>query len=230
MKRFTALFTALMLLFTAAAALADTKITVSGTGEIPVSADNAVVSLGVNIRESDVLTAQQEANRITAAIREALTALGIPQDCLNTDLLNVYVIYDYQGGDEKVSGYNAGSTLAVRVTDMDKVGPVIDAAFAAGANTLNGITYSATDTEEAKAEALKKAVADAKAKADVLAEASGLKITGIEAVTEGGTYSYENSVGNFRTLGKEEAADTGTIVQAARLIVSANVTVTFTAE
>ncbi len=218
MKRFTALFTALMLLFTAAAALADTKITVSGTGEIPVSADNAVVSLGVNIRESDVLTAQQEANRITAAIREALTALGIPQDCLNTDLLNVYVIYDYQGGDEKVSGYNAGSTLA------------IDAAFAAGANTLNGITYSAADTEEAKAEALKKAVADAKAKADVLAEASGLKITGIEAVTEGGTYSYENSVGNFRTLGKEEAADTGTVVQAARLIVSANVTVTFTAE
>ena len=123
MKRFTALFTALMLLFTAAAALADTKITVSGTGEIPVSADNAVVSLGVNIRESDVLTAQQEANRITAAIREALTALGIPQDCLNTDLLNVYVIYDYQGGDEKVSGYNASSTLAVKVTDMDKVGP-----------------------------------------------------------------------------------------------------------
>ena len=211
MKRFTALFTALMLLFTAAAALADTKITVSGTGEIPVSADNAVVSLGVNIRESDVLTAQQEANRITAAIREALMALGIPQDCLNTDLLNVYVIYDYQGVDEKVSGYNASSTLAVKVTDMDKVGPVIDAAFA-------------------KAEALKKAVADAKAKADVLAEASGLKITGIEAVTEGGTYSYENSVGNFRTLGKEEAADTGTVVQAARLIVSANVTATFTAE
>ena len=145
-------------------------------------------------------------------------------------MLNVYVIYDYQGGDEKVSGYNASSTLAVKVTDMDKVGPVIDAAFAAGANTLNGITYSATDTEEAKAEALKKAVADAKAKADVLAEASGLKITGIEAVTEGGTYSYENSVGNFRTLGKEEAADTGTVVQAARLIVSANVTATFTAE
>ena len=52
----------------------------------------------------------------------------------------------------------------------------------------------------------------------------------VEAVTEGGTYSYENSVGNFRTLGKEEAADTGTVVQAARLIVSANVTVTFTAE
>ena len=126
--------------------------------------------------------------------------------------------------------YSADSTLAVKTTDMDGVGSLIDASFAAGANTLNGITYSAADTEEAKAEALKKAVTDAKAKADVLAEASGLKITGIEAVTEGGTYSYENSVGNFRTLGKEEAADTGTVVQAARLIVSANVTVTFTAE
>lgn len=235
MKRFTALFTALMLLFTAAAALADTKITVSGTGEIPVSADNAIISLGVNIRESDVLTAQQEANRITAAIREALTALGIPQDCLNTDLLNVYVIYDYQGGDEKVSGYNASSTLAVKVTDMDKVGPVIDAAFAAGANTLNGITYSATDTEEAKAEALKKAVADAKAKADVLAEASGLKITGVRVITEGGVYSYENNVGNVYakaagSMDYEAAEDAGTVVQSAKLIVSASVSITYTAE
>ena len=55
--------------------------------------------------------------------------------------------------------------------------------FSAGANTLNGISFSASDTSEAKAEALREAVADAKNKADVLAEASGLKITGIESLS-----------------------------------------------
>ena len=102
-----------------------------------------------------------------------------------------------------------------------------------GANTLNGITFSAKDTEEASAESLKKAVADAKAKAEILAEAAGLKITGIETISEGGVFSYDNNVSNFSargTMTKEEAADGGTLVQAAKMIVSASVTVTFTAE
>ena len=232
LKKTAAAVVAVMLLLTASLAFAETKITVSGTGETQISADTAVVTLGVEARDKDVLAAQQKANGVIAAIREALTELGIPQDCVNTDYMNIYAIYDYDGSREQVTAYSAGSSLAIKVTDMDKVGLVIDTAFAAGANTLNGISFSASDTEAAKAESLKKAVADAKAKAEILAEAAGLKITGTDAVSEGGTFSYDNNVGNFnvRTMGKEESLDTGTVVQAARLIVSANVTVTFTAE
>ena len=59
-----------------------------------------------------------------------------------------------------------------------------------------------------------------------------LKLSGIELISEGGTFTYDNSVGNFavRAMGEEKAADTGTIVQAAKLIISANVTITFEAE
>ena len=129
--------------------------------------------------------------------------------------------------------YNAGSTLAIKVTSMDAVGEVIDSAFAAGANTLNGISFSASDTDAAKAESLKKAVADAKAKAEILAEASGLKINRIDLITEGGTFSYDNTVSNFsaRGLAEEKEMDAGsTVVRATKLIVSASVTVTFEAE
>lgn len=224
---------AVMLVFTASFALAETKITVSRSGETQVTADTAIVSLGVNARDKDVLVAQQKANSIIAAIRASLGILGIPADCINTDYMNIYAIYDYQGDQELVTAYNAGSTLAIKVTDMNTVGKVIDNAFAAGANTLNGISFSASDTDAAKAESLKKAVADAKARAEVLAEASGLKLSGIETISEGGTFTYDNTVSNFsaRALAEEKEMTTGsTVVQAAKLIVSAAVTVTFEAE
>ena len=234
LKKTAAAITAVLLLLTASLALADTRITVTGTGETQVRADTAVVSLGVNARDKEVLAAQQKVNEIIAAIRKTLTEQGIPEDCINTDYMNIYAIYDYEGDQEQVQAYNASSNLAIKVTDMENVGLVIDSAFAAGANTLNGISFSASDTSAAEAESLKKAVADAKAKAEVLAEVAGLKVTGTETITEGGTFSFDNTVSNFtaRGIGAEEKAfDTGsTVVQAAKLVVSASVTMIFTAE
>ena len=231
MKKLFVLFIALVMLLTAAAVQAESKISVSGTGEIRVSADTAVISLGVSARDKDVLKAQQKVNESIAAIRAALTEQGVSEENINTEFINIYVTYDYRDDQEEVEAYNASSTLAIKVTEMDKVGALIDAAFSAGANTLNGISFSASDTSEAKAEALREAVADAKNKADVLAEASGLKITGIESLSEDGVYSYENNVGNvYAKMAVAEAADAGTVVQAAKLIVSASVSITYSAE
>ncbi len=234
-RKTIALAIAAVLMLTASMALADTKITVSGSGETQVSADTAVISLGVSARDKDVLKAQQKVNEAVASIRKALTENGVPEENINTDYMNIYAIYDYETDQETVVAYNASSTLAVKVTDMDIVGKLIDEAFGAGANTLNGISFSASDTEAARSESLKAAVADARAKAEVIAEASGMKITGIEAISEGGVFSYDNSVGNFsaKRMGTEEAAmdaGYGTVVQAAKLIVSATVSISFEAE
>jgi len=234
MKKLIAVLLSIALVLLSAAALADTRITVNGTGEVRVSADTAVISLGVNARDKDVLQAQQKVNETIAAIRQALVDHGVRGENINTDFINIYAIYDYTGDQEQIVAYNANSALAVRVTDMESVGNVIDVCFAAGANTLNGISFSASDTEKAETDAMKKAVADAKKKAEILAEASGLRITGIEIISEGGVYSYENSAGNayaakrFDTV--ETEGDAGTVVQSAKLIVSAAVSVTFTAE
>lgn len=233
MKKLFALFIVMIMMLAADAALAETKITVSGRGEVRVSADTAVISLGVSARDKDVLKAQQKVNEAISAIRKALTEKGVKEENINTEFINIYAMYDYQNDREQLSAYDANSTLAIKVTDIESVGALIDTAFSAGANTLNGISFSASDTEKEEKEAMKKAVDDAKMKAGVLAEAAGLEITGIELISEEGVYSYENSVGNVYGKGRaamETAADSGTVVQAAKLIVSAAVSITFITE
>ena len=232
MRKILALLAASVLLTACSSAAAETRIAVNGTGETRISADTAVISLGVSARDRDVLKAQQTVNENIAGIRQALLRNGVAEENINTDYMSIYAIYDYNEDVEKVQAYNASTTLAVKVTDMDSVGKLIDEAFAAGANTLNGISFSASDTDEARDESLKAAVGEARAKAEVLAEASGLKITGIETISEGNVYSYDNSVSNFSAKRMEGTADTGygTMVQAAKLIVSVTVSITFTAE
>jgi len=77
MKKMASVLLALVLLLTIAVALADSKISVTGTGEVRVSADTAIISLGVNARDKDVLKAQQKVNEIIAAIRTALIQLCV---------------------------------------------------------------------------------------------------------------------------------------------------------
>ena len=214
MKKWIAWLVTLMMVLGTAAASAEVKITVSGTGETLVSADTAVITLGVNARDKDVQKAQQKVNETVAAIRRALMDLKVAEENITTDFINLYVIYDDMNDQEKVVAYHADSTLAIKVTDMDLVGTLIDAAFAAGANTLNGISFSASGTEEAEAASLRAAVANARAKADVLAEASGLKITGIDQISDSGVYSYGNTAGNLYAKSMAAEADGGTVVQA----------------
>lgn len=233
MKKAIALLLSVMMILAAVSAAAETKITVSGTGEVRISADTAVISLGVNARDKDVLKAQQKVNDAIAAIRKALTELNVKEENIHTEFINLYAVYDYQNDQEQVAAYNASSTLGIKVSDMDQIGTLIDAAFSAGANTLNGITFAASDTETAKAEAMKAAAEDAKKKAEILAAASGLTLSGIDTISDGGVYSYENNIGNVYAKGMdrtEAAEDAGTVVQAAKLIVSATVTIVFNAE
>ena len=229
MKKIASLLLAILIIsLVPTFAFADSEIRVTGTGEVLVPADTAVVSLGVSAADKDVRTAQGMANEAIAAIRAALIEGGIAEEDINTDYINIYAMYDYGSGSEQITGYNANSTLAIRVKDIDRVGEVIDLAFGAGANTLNGINFSATDTTAAKEKAMRLAVADAQAKADVLADAAGLQIRGIEDIAEQNTYSYDKGVMNNFDVAEASAA--GTVVQAAKLTVSSSVVITFKAD
>ena len=230
MRKLTALFLALALSLCLASALADRTVTVTGSGETLVTADTAVVSLGVNVRMPDALQAQSGANGAVARIRAALTGAGFSEEDISTGYINLYAIYNYSEDVEVIAAYNASSTLAVKVTDMARVGEVIDLAFGAGANTLDGVSFSVSDDAAARAESLKAAVADAKEKAAVLAEAAGLGELEIESIQEGSVYSYDSGVNNFsrKTFGEEAAMASPTVIRAAKISVSASVTVVFT--
>ena len=233
MRKMIAFLLVLALSLGMSSALADQTVTVTGNGETLVTADTAVVSVGVSIRKPDALQAQSAANEVTAAIRTALTGAGFSEEDISTGYINLYAVYDYTSDTEQIVAYSASSSLAVKVTDMGRVGEVIDLAFSAGANTLDGVSFSVSDDTAARAEALKAAVADAKAKAAVLAEAAGLGELEIEEIREGSVISFDSGANNFalsKVAGTEEAMDAATVVRAAKICVSAAVTVTFKAK
>lgn len=228
MKKLFSMLLCLMLLVCSAAA--ESTIQVSGSGETFISADVATITLGVNARDKDVLEAQTQVNTAISAIRQALNSAGIASEDINTDCISIYPVYDYNDGAEQLTAYSVSSSLAIRTTDLAGAGSLIDLAFGAGANTLTGISFSADDTTEARNSSLTAAVADARAKADILAAAAGLKITGIRSVIENYSSSYDSGVGNFSRTYKSEEADSGTTVQADKLCVTVSVSVIFTAE
>ena len=229
MRRIIALFLVLVTVLGISSAVAEQTITVNGSGETLVTADTAVVSVGVNVRKKDALEAQSAANEAIASIRAALAAAGFSEEDVSTGYINLYAIYDYTKDIEEIVAYSASSSLAIKVTDMGRVGEVIDLAFGAGANTLDGVSFSVADDAAARKESLKAAVADAAEKAAVLAEAAGLGEIEIASIQEGTVYSFDSGVNNFsrKTYGEEAAMDSPTVVQAAKICVSAGVTVTF---
>ena len=230
MRKMIALILVMVLSLFTFSALADSSIVVTGTGETFIPADTAVVSLGVSIRNADALKAQAEANEVIARIRTALTGAGLKEEDINTGYVNLYGVYDYSGYAEKLTGYNASASLAVMVKDISRVGEVIDLAFGAGANMLDDVSFSASDDSAARAESLKAAVAEAKEKAAVLAEAAGMGEPEIESIQETGFFAYDNGTNHFVTKAAgaaETETDAATIIQAAKICVSATVTVTF---
>ena len=232
MRRIVALFFVLVMVLGISSALAEQTITVNGSGETLVTADTAVVSVGVNVRKKDALEAQSAANEVIASIRAVLTEAGLKEEDISTGYINLYAVYDYSKDVEEIVAYSANSSLAIKVTDMGRVGEVIDLAFGAGANTLDGVSFSVADDTEARKESLKAAVADAKEKAAILAEAAGLGEIEILKIEEGSVFSYDSGVNNFsrKVYGEEAAMDSPTVVKAAKICVSAGVIVTFRAK
>ena len=231
MRKLIALFLALALCLSLGSALADRTIVVTGTGETLVTADTAVISIGVNVRKTDALQAQSAANEVITAIRSALIAAGFNEEDISTGYINLYAVYDYTKDVEEIIAYSASSTLAVKVTDMGRVGEAIDLAFGAGANTLEGVSFSVADDTAARADSLRAAVADAKDKAAILAEAAGMGEIEIESVQETSVYSFDSGANNFSRkayINTEEAGmDSPTVVSAAKICVSATVTIVF---
>lgn len=229
-KMFAMLLCLAVLALGTGAALADgTKLSVTGNGTVLVESDLAIVTVGVQETSKDVLEAQSTVNEKIAAIKQALLDAGVEESEINTDSINIYANYDYSDNTEVIVGYTARNSLSVRTTDMDNVGSLIDAAFAAGANTLDNVQFTVQDDTQAREQALTMAVEDARRKADVLASAAGLQVASIESISEGGVSVYD-SMRNYAAdtvMAAEESGGAGTLVQAALVSVDATVSMEF---
>jgi len=119
--------------------------------------------------------------KVIAAIKK----LGIADADLVTQSVSLNPTYDYSNGaSPRLTGYSATQSLSVKVRDLTKVGDVIDAAVAAGANQVGGVSFSVADPAAATEQARTAAVADAKKRAETLAQAAGVTLGSPISITE----------------------------------------------
>ncbi|MHB8164458.1 MAG: SIMPL domain-containing protein [Methanoregula sp.] len=187
-----------------AAAATDTSnvnvIHSSGTGNVIGTPDRAQVTFSVETENPDVKVAQQDNAQKMAKVIDALVAIGIPRDALKTTGYNIYPVYDDTTKslfDQKVRTYRVTNTLTVTLHDVSRTGEVIDVAVASGINQASSIQFLLSDEQSQvlRTEALKEAVARARADADTVAAAMGTNITGVQSADISGGYSpvlFEN--------------------------------------
>jgi len=167
----------------------ESVLTVSGNGEVRVEPDLATVRLGIVGQAETARVAQDAVNHVGAAILDALADVGVDDD-IQTAGLNLTPLYRRMraDGEPEIIGYRASNTVSVRVTDVRLVGGIIDAGLEAGANQLQGVSFGLQDDLAAREEALRMAIAEARRKAEAMADALGAKLAGVLRVNEGGVF------------------------------------------
>ena len=154
------------------------------------------------------------------AVISALKGMGIPDKDIQTSGISLYPVI---GQNQNVTGYNASNNVTVIVENVDQTGAVLDAAVKAGANTASNVRFGFKDDTAVRNKALAAAAADARTKADALARALGLKVTGIESVSEASTSSPVPLPVASTAAGAAAAVP----VEPGELSVSARVTIVF---
>jgi uncharacterized protein len=158
-------------------------ITVAGTGSVSVVPDEADFSIGVTTKGGTAREAMSQNAAEMQRLIAALKAAGVDAADLTTQ--DVSVGPDYVGGQEP-SGYSARNSLSVHIDELGQAGAVLDAASRAGANEISGPMLSRSNRAAFEAKALKAAFANARDRAEALAEAGGLSLGEVTAIAESG--------------------------------------------
>jgi uncharacterized protein YggE len=196
-------------------------ITVNAVGEIEAAPDRAALQVGVDTQASSAEQAlSQNAERVRRVI-EALRKAGVAKDDLQTSQVSLWPETGSDG--TGVKGYRAQNSVAVEL-DVAKAGAAVDAAVAAGANTVSGPSLSVDEREEHYRKALAKAVDAARAKAEAIAGAAGVNVGRVTAVVESAGYEEPEP---YLARAAADTTESSTPIEGGKQQIEATVTVTF---
>ena len=171
----------------AQSAAADTTsggITVLGTGSVNLTPDRASFAFGTVSQAATAKAALAASSQSVSRVIAALEKAGVAQSDLQTAEVSLSPQLNDKG--DAIVGYVASNTVTATIKRIGDAGGIVDAAVEAGANQVSGPNLLASDQDAAYRSALKGAVADARAKAETLANASSSTLGKITAIVEGG--------------------------------------------
>lgn len=206
------------------------QISVTGEGLAYGEPDVAYIDLGVDVTNAQVSPALEQANQAVSAVQEAIKAADVADEDIQTTSFNVYPEdrYDPQTGQpsgERV--FHVQNILRITVRDVSKVGAIIDAGTGAGANAVHNISFGILETSDLAAQARTEAVADARKRAEQLANELGFALGDVTLINEtyGSVPVYQPSFAAQDAAGRGGGG--GAVVNSGQLAVSVQVNVTF---
>lgn len=170
--------------------IAGTRLDITATGEVSRVPDLAIISAGVVTRSANASGAMQQAAARMARVRAALREAGIADRDIQTSNVSLSPNYVYaKDQPPRISGYSASNQVNVRFRDIGSTGKILDALVAEGANQISGPNLTIDKPEAALDEARTKAVATARARAELYARSLGMRIVRVVSVSESGGYA-----------------------------------------
>ena len=204
-----------------------TLLSVSAQAEARRVPDVATLSTGVVTRAADANAAMranaEQMDKVMAAIRDA----GIAERDTQTTGVNLNPDYRYEENKAPViTGYQASNTVSIKVRDLAKLGKVLDALVAGGANQVNGPSFEIDEPEAVYDEARQAALKKAQARAEMYAKSLGLQVRRIVSISEGGGFRPPVPM-PMMAMAARGKAEADTAISPGETTLSANLDVVF---
>ncbi|WP_248897070.1 SIMPL domain-containing protein [Haloplanus halobius] len=164
----------------------NSTIHVAGSGSADAEPNQAVLQVAVVATAPDAATARQRLAENTSRMRDALQGIGIDDEHIRTERYDIYRdrTPPREEGEEPPVRYRASHDFEITVDDPDRVGTVLDTAVQNGATEVNDVTFTLSSDRRRQLEqqARSAAMADARAKAEMLASTENLTVTGVDVI------------------------------------------------
>lgn len=197
------------------------KVTAQGEGRASVAPDLATVGLGVTTQAPTAAQAMADNAARQTQVIEALKAQGVAAEDLQTQGLSLYPVQTQaEGKPPTITGYQAQNIVSVRVRDLTRLGPLLDAMVGAGATDVQGVSFSREDDSAALDKARTAAVTDARRRAEVMAAAAGMALGPLVTLAEGG---MQNGPVPMMAMARDSAYGGATPVETGQLQLTAQV-------
>lgn len=161
-------------------------ISVTGTGDVTLTPDRVIFNVGVDTTSPNVADAVRQNNEKVARVVNALKVAGATDREIRTSNFSIQPQFEYvERGRPRLLGYQVSNNVTVTKNNPAEAGRLLQSAVDAGANTASGLIFTVSDETRGRDEGLRAAFSDARAKAQLLAQAAGRTLGRAISITEG---------------------------------------------
>ncbi len=201
-------------------------VTASGEGLVQAVPDRAWITITAESRASNPREAQRRNTEAMTPVLDKLKAAGIPAEAIRTVAYDLQQEWDYVNERRISRGYLARNSVEVRVDSVDRVGELLEIAVGSGATSVGGIRFDLKDQAKLEREALRLAVADARARAEAMAGGAGRAVDRILRVDEQGVTAPPMPVRMYREAQLAASDAAAPPISAGQMDIRARVVVT----